>query len=89
MRGDCNADASINIADAIALLGYLFGGASEPVCLEACNGNDDGDVNIADAVAILGHLFAGAGPLPAPHPDCGSDPTPSSTCTETQPGCRG
>ncbi len=86
-RGDCNNDETVNIADAIALLGHLFGGKPAPACVEACNGNDDTSLNIADAVKILGHLFAGAGPLPAPFPACGEDPTPSLTCGATQSGC--
>ena len=86
-RGDCNDDANVNIADAIALLGHLFGGKPAPACVEACNGNDDAALNIADAIKILGHLFASAGPLPAPFPGCGEDSTHSLTCGATQSSC--
>ena len=87
-RGDCNGDASTNIADAIALLEILFSGRPEPICLEACNANDDDKINIADVVATLMYLFAGAGDLPPPFPDCGSDPTPSTSCQGDQLGCK-
>jgi hypothetical protein len=72
-RGDVNVDASLNIADAIFTLSYLFGGGAEPACGDAADANDDGSVNIADAVAILSHLFAGSGPLPDPFGSCGLD----------------
>ncbi len=74
-RGDVNADGGLNIADAIALLGHLFGGEPAPSCPDAADSNDDGGLNIADAIAILGHLFAGEGDLPAPFGKCGPDPT--------------
>ena len=74
-RGDTNADGALNIADAIFVLAFLFGGGPEPVCQDSADGNDDGQVNIADAVAILSHLFAGTGDLPPPFGSCGPDPT--------------
>jgi len=81
-RGDVNADGGTNIADAIALLGHLFGGAPQPGCPDAADGNDDGRMNIADAIAILGYLFGGAGDLPTPSGACGPDPT-----EDTLPPC--
>jgi len=72
-RGDANDDGARNIADAIYILGYLFGGEAQPACLDAADTNDDGNVNVADAIALLGHLFAGTGPLPDPFPGCGAD----------------
>ena len=70
-RGDTNSDGTVNIADAVNTLGYLFGGQAEPECLEAADANNDNSVNIADAVAILGHLFSNTGPLPDPFAECG------------------
>lgn len=76
-RGDCNADASTNIADAIFLLGYLFpgaGGSPAIACEDACDGNDDESMDIADAIATLAALFGSPTvPLPAPAA-CGPDP---------------
>ena len=74
LRGDSNCDGTADIADAIKILGYLFG---TPVadCLDAMDANDDGATDIADAITVLGHLFSATGPLPAPFPDPGIDPT--------------
>ncbi len=59
--GDVNGDAKVDIADAISLLGYLFGGGTKPPpgCAKAADANDDDKLDIADAVKILGYLFAG------------------------------
>jgi hypothetical protein len=77
-RGDCNVDASIDIADAIFALGILFPPPGPDArCLDACDANGDGSVDVADAVSLLGLLFGAPGPpLPPPYPDCGYDPTP-------------
>lgn len=77
IRGACNGDSMINIADAITLLGFLFPGGGTPVtllCLDACDANDDGSIDIADAVALLNSLFGSpAVPLPEPSSGCGPD----------------
>ncbi|MEM7163882.1 MAG: serine hydrolase [Planctomycetota bacterium] len=78
LRGDCNNDATVNIADAVATLAHLFGsGTPVPLaCESACDANDDSTVNIADAVAVLNSLFGMVPvPLPAPATLCGVDPT--------------
>ncbi len=75
-RGDANADGKRDIADAIKVLGYLFGGgATQLGCLDTGDANDDGKIDIADAIKILGHLFASTGPLPEPFDTCAGDPT--------------
>ena len=81
-RGDADDDGQTNIADAILVLGFLFGGGPTPTCQDAADCNDDGSVNIADAIALLGHLFGGTGNLPAPFPGCGTDDKP-----DTLPPC--
>lgn len=70
VRGDCNGDQAINIADAISILSGLFSG--EPItCIDACNTNADAGFDIADAISTLSFLFS-SGPAPtAPYPDCG------------------
>ena len=96
VRGNCNGlDASVNIADAIYLLGALFpapGGTPNSLpCRDACDTNDDGGINIADAVALLGSLFGNpAVPLPLPNAGsgCGQDTTPSGLdCLTSPPPC--
>ena len=74
-RGDCNADGSFNIADAVFLLGQLFSGGPAGPCQDSCDSNDDGGVNIADAVYKLGTLFSGGPDPAAPFGVCGLDPS--------------
>jgi hypothetical protein len=81
-RGDANADGSVNIADAITILSYLFLFHAPPTCLAPADVNDDSGVNIADAVAILGHLFQG-GSIPAPF----SNPVSSCGLDFSWPNC--
>ncbi len=72
LRGDCNDDGKIDLADAVCVLNWLFAGEAAPGCVAATNTNGDDDANIADATYLLNHLFAG-GPAPAqPFPDCGT-----------------
>ncbi len=86
IRGDPNADGSHNLADAVAVLNYLFVDASELSCLKSADANDDGAVNIADAVRILGYLFANEEQFPAPFTSCGPDPTSDAlSCTSFSP----
>jgi len=84
-RGDANGDGSIDIADPIALLGYLFSGGSL-TCREAADASDDGAIDIGDAVVLLGFIFAGGDPPPPPHPDCGFDPGQELGCS-FHPAC--
>ncbi len=85
VRGNANADASIDIADAIAVLGYLFS-QQALTCRKAADANDDGVLDIADAIAVLGRLFGGNGPLPLPDA-CGEDPTDDALTCEVFAGC--
>jgi len=82
VRGDCNADAATNIADAVFVLSVLFpgpGGAPAVACDDACDANDDESIDIADAVATLASLFGSpTTPLPAPATSCGPDPDGSA-----------
>ncbi len=75
LRGDCNADGTINLADPIYNLGYMFGKVPS-ICLDAQDTNDDGNVDIADIIYSLRYLFANGPSPPEPFPDCGGDVTP-------------
>ncbi|MGE3166079.1 MAG: hypothetical protein AB7O52_14325 [Planctomycetota bacterium] len=87
VRGDCNADGTVNIGDPISLLSVLFSGGATPPCVDACDTNDDGNQDIADAIYGLSFLFAG-GPVPAtPFPACGLDPTLDALSCLAAPGC--
>lgn len=87
VRGDANGDGQIDLSDAIGILAYLFTAGAGP-CLEALDVDDSGTLNVADAVSLLAHLFGGTVTPPAPFPDCGIDPNPSSLGCATSPsGC--
>jgi hypothetical protein len=77
-RGDCSPDRSLNIADAVRILNFLFTTPGAPPCLEACDSDGSGALNITDAVYTLNFLFLGGPALPAPGPACGVAPTPSA-----------
>ncbi len=87
LRGDGNADGRLNMGDVLTCLGYLFGGAPPPRCLDSIDANDDGRANIGDALRMLGYLFGGEEPLPPPFPFCGTDPTPDSLGCAFGPDC--
>jgi len=57
IRGECNGDDSITIADAIFLLGFLFNSGPAPTCQDACDINDDSGIDIGDGVYLLAYLF--------------------------------
>lgn len=69
-RGDANNDGTMNLADAVTVLGN---GPYD--CDDAADANDSGGVDIADAVYLFGAVF-GTGPMPpAPFGACGFDRT--------------
>lgn len=89
IRGDCNGDGSQNIADARALIRFLFDTPLppfDPPCLDACDTDDNGVVDIADVVLHLETLYPGptSCPVGLGCPDwlqprlCGVDPTADS-----------
>lgn len=87
-RGDCNADGSLDISDAVSALTYLFANAGPATCEDACDSNDDGNFDISDPVTLLGMLFNGAGDLPSPGPqECGVDPTADQLDCESFTTC--
>ncbi len=61
--GDAGGDGSINIADAVYLINYIFKGGPAPEPLDAGDANCDGNVNVADAVYLINYIFKG-GPEP-------------------------
>ena len=78
-RGDVDGSGSLNLGDAIQILGMLFVSGSATIdCLDAGDCNDDGALNISDAVTLLDTLFVSGEPLPVPFEECGADPTPDA-----------
>lgn len=84
IRGDVNADQSINISDVIGELEYLFSGGGLS-CLEAANTNSDNSLDLSDAVYLLLYLFSGGSPPGSPHPGCGTSPVLIDCQTGTCP----
>ncbi len=75
IRGDCNLDFRVDLADAVKDLAHLFLGAGSFPCADACDATDDGTSDVSDALALLNYLFRGGDNLPAPFPLSGDDPT--------------
>ena len=79
VRGDPNADRSIDISDALAILLDLFAGVpARASCRAALDVDDSGILDTTDAVRLLDFLFRGGSAPPAPFPEAGEDPTPDS-----------
>lgn len=77
VRGDANADGSVDISDPIRIIQHLFQGMGVS-CLAACDVDGLSDVSphapvdITDAIYLLSYLFR-SGPSPIlPFPECGS-----------------
>ena len=72
LRGDSNADAEVNLTDAVFTLEWLFRSGRAPDCVDAADANGSREVDISDPVHTLNFLFNGGPAPPAPFPDCGS-----------------
>ncbi|HVR72768.1 MAG TPA: dockerin type I repeat-containing protein [Planctomycetota bacterium] len=84
-RGDVDGSGTLDLTDALRVLGYLFLGSGEPECLETADADDSGRIELTDALRILNYLFLGGLVLPPPGPpplECGPDPegSPDVTC---------
>jgi hypothetical protein len=77
IRGDGNADGTVDISDPVLVLLHLFLGA-EARCLESLDANDDVRVDVSDPVYLLDFLFRGGPAPPAPFPLPGADPEPDT-----------
>jgi hypothetical protein len=66
--GDANGDGTIDIADAVFLVPYIFSGGPAPGdCIYPQglgDANGDGEIDISDAVYLISYIFSGG---PAPH----------------------
>jgi hypothetical protein len=74
VRGDTDGTGTLELADVITLLGYLFLGAVLS-CPDPADANDDGQVDVSDAIYLLRHFFGGAPAPPPPAGEAGLDPT--------------
>ncbi len=72
VRGNCNGDSSVNIADGIWILNELFQDGPSGTCAAACDINGDDLYDMADAIYVIYYrLLDGPEPV-APFPDCGA-----------------
>lgn len=81
VRGNCNfsdqGSMSVDIADAAAMVGFMFLNQFDAPCEDACDANDDGLLDAGDVVYLLNYLFVGGSshpPSPGPT-SAGNDPT--------------
>jgi hypothetical protein len=86
-RGDVDGDGTVNITDAISLLGFLFLGSDPPPCLDAADTDDNGRLVLTDAIAILNFLFQSGTPLAPPGTTCGPDAEPDTMGDCSTDGC--
>ena len=62
VRGDANADQTIDLSDAIYILNYLFKNGPTPVPFEAGDVDCDEVVDLSDALILLNYLFKNGPP---------------------------
>ena len=62
--GDFNGDGSVDIADVVFLINYLYTSGPAPDPLESGDVNCDDEVNIADVIFLINYLFKN-GPWPS------------------------
>lgn len=87
VRGDLNEDGSLDLADPVFVLTYLFAAGTEPSCQSAADVDASGSVDPTDAVLLLNFLFL-AGPAPRePFPGCGEDDADSTLSCESFSAC--
>ncbi|HIG05739.1 MAG TPA: hypothetical protein EYQ08_08440 [Planctomycetes bacterium] len=87
IRGDASQDGTLDLADGVGILQYLFIGAAAD-CLDALDANDSGNVSITDAIRVLCALYCSGSPPPeSPFPGCGFDSTADSLGCLSYPGC--
>ncbi|MBN1442902.1 MAG: hypothetical protein JXA90_09340 [Planctomycetes bacterium] len=87
-RGDVNADAEIDLSDAVAVLQHLFLGRPQHLaCEKSADSDDSGDVAITDAIQILQLLFLGGPPPEEPFPGCGLDESPDALSCDAYSPC--
>lgn len=75
IRGDCNGDKTLSLADGLYGLQHIFTVGSALICEDACDTDDSGILEVTDMIHIFNFHFLD-GPAPgAPYPTAGVDPT--------------
>jgi len=57
--GNANSDETVNVADAVWIINYVFAGDLPPDPIQSGDVNCDDSVNVTDAVWIINYVFAG------------------------------
>lgn len=57
--GDADGNGSVNTADAVYMISYIFGGGAAPDPLLAADCDCNGIVNISDPVYLIAYIFGG------------------------------
>jgi hypothetical protein len=63
LPGDFNGDGSIDVADAVAGIQYIFNDGPPPQPREAMDANCNGSIDVSDVTYLIGFIFGG-GPAP-------------------------
>ena len=80
IRGDCNNDLNVDIADGIYLLNARFNDGPQGPCAGACDITGDGTEDSTDAIYLFNHQFLEGPEPPAPFPDCAAPPDENEEC---------
>lgn len=87
-RGEVALDGTVDLTDAIQILGHLFlGNALSIDCEDALDVDDSGAVDVTDPIALLSYQFLGATTPAPPFQACGEDPTGDALDCRSHPGC--
>ncbi len=86
VRGRVNDDATVDLADAVAILLHMFASLSIG-CADAADLTDDGALDVADAIRLLAYLFQEGAPPAAPAETCGADATSDPLGCAVSPTC--
>jgi len=60
--GDANGDETVNVADVVYLVNFLYRSGASPDPMEAGDANSDDIVNVADVVYLVNYLYRGGDP---------------------------
>ena len=71
IRGDCDDDSLVALADGLEMLGELFQGDAQGMCAAACDANNDDAYTITDPIYLFTFLFLDGPAPPIQYPDCG------------------
>jgi len=74
LRGDANADAVVDLSDAVSVLEHLFLGGPSPKPLQSGDFDGSGALDLTDSIYLLSYLFLGGPEPPAPFPEAGLIP---------------